>query len=123
MKIPSKRIELGELGYPGYYIEMPRSVKEGFIQSFAATAAKSDQSDEAKAAAGREANVKILELVTDWNLDDDQGNPLPLFRTLDSYEQKVAILAEMPVDILVHLAQNLTGASVPEPVKDFSNRS
>lgn len=116
MKIPTNHVDLAPLGYEGYWVELPRSLKEGQLQTFA----KGSAPDTDESAAARDANIKILELVTAWNLDDDNGKVFPLLSRTKTRAEKEKIVAELPVDIIIHIAQQATGSvKIPEPVQDF----
>ena len=118
MRIPTDHIDLADLGYEGYWIEMPRSIKEGFLHDFANLS--NGNGEDADGSQARAANIKILELVTDWNIDDDDGKTLPLMKTLKDQKAKEKVVAELPVDLIVHIAQRMAGTvNVPEKTKDF----
>lgn len=127
MKIPSEHIDLKDIGYPDYWVEMPRSVKEGFLHEFAKMGSKvkvnGEESDEQTAESldqSRQTNVKLLELVTAWNLDDDEGNVFPLMSKVKGKAERDKIVAELPIDIIVFLANRVAGnVNVPEKTKDF----
>lgn len=117
MKIPTDRIDLGELGYKDYWIEMPRSVKEGFLHEIGKTTPSGDGND---GEAARRMNIKVLELITDWNIDDDEGKVFPVLSKVKTQTEKEKIVAELPVDIIVYCAQRIAGnVKVPERVADF----
>lgn len=116
MKIPAKTIDLGkELGYDGYFVKMPKSVREGWIHDFQ----ELQKEDEGNTRLG---NIRLLELVEEWNLDDETGSRLPLVREVEDNAAKGDILSQVPVDVLVLLANSLTN-SVQGNVKDFSSKS
>lgn len=118
MKIPTDRIDLGELGYKDYWVEMPRSMKQGYLQEFAAIG--SNGTDENDAEVALATNVKMLELISAWNIDDDNGKVLPLPSKLRSKAEKEKVVAELPVDVLVHIAQRMAGTvKVSDQTKDF----
>jgi hypothetical protein len=121
MRIPVKRHELTSIGYEGYYVEAPRSVKEGWLADLQRDMRGKDM--KADPDLGRSQNMKVLELVTDWNLTDDDEHPLPLIRSLSSHEEKMAVMGEIPIEIVVHVVQSIVGGGLPENVKDFSNGS
>lgn len=116
VKIPTDRIDLGTLGYEGYWVEMPRSVKEGFLHEFS----KVRTDGEADSEQARETNIKILELITAWNIDDDEGKVFPVLSKAKTKAEKERIVSELPVDVIVHIAQRIAGnVQVPERTKDF----
>lgn len=121
MKIPTTHIDLAELpngGYPGYHIEMPRSVKEGYLHEFSKLSTVG--ADGEASTDSRDTNIKIMELVTAWNLDDDEGKVFPLISKVKTKAERERIIAEIPVDIIVYVAQRITGSLViPEKTKDF----
>ena len=118
MKIPIDRVDLGELGYEGYWVEVPRSVREGQLHEFANLSI--DSSDEKAADSARSANIKILELVTDWNIDDQNGKVMPVPIKAKTRAEKERIVSEIPVDVLIFITRRVTeGISVPEGTKDF----
>jgi len=122
VKIPVERIDLGSLGYTDYWIEMPRSVKEGFLHEFARISRTNGNGtdDDVDTDQSRETNIKLLELVTAWNIDDDEGKIFPVMSKAKSKAEKEKIVAELPVDVIVHLAQRIAGnVQVPERTKDF----
>ena len=117
MKIPTTRVDLNDLGYEGYWVEMPRSIKEGQLREFAKVSPDGAENDEDTA---RAANIKILELVTAWNLDDDDGKVYPTLSKAKSKAEKERILSEMPIDVIVHLARRITaGIQIPEATQNF----
>lgn len=118
MKIPIDHVTLDDLGYEGYWVEVPRSVREGTLHEFAGLSIDTD--DEKAAEAARNANVKILELVTDWNIDDQNGKLMPVPAKAKSKAEKERIVSEIPVDVLIFITRRITqGISVPEKTKDF----
>lgn len=123
MRIPTEHIDLKDLGYEGYWIEMPRSIKEGFLHEFSKLTTRVPQDDEVTEGSldsSRLTNAKLLELVTAWNIDDEAGKVLPLMSKTKNKADRDRILAEIPVDVLVHLANRMTGnITVPERTKDF----
>lgn len=121
MKIPSERIDLGAIGYPDYWVEMPKSVREGFIHEFSKLGAGTDDDDSPEALdRSRLTNAKLLELVTAWNIDDEAGKVLPVMGKVKDRAARDKIVAEIPVDVLVFLAKRMTGnLTVPEATKDF----
>ena len=123
MKIPVEHVDLATLGYTDYWIEVPRSVKEGFLHELGKLGrGKADEVDDPDSAVGRETNIKVMELVTGWNLDDDAGKILPLVSKCKTKAEKERVISEVPVDILLLVARRISGSvNVPEPVKDFSN--
>jgi len=86
VKIPTRRIELSEIGYEGYWVDMPRSVKEGWINEFASRTRPSTNGNEPDDGesfqSARRANLMLLDMITAWNIDDDKGEVLPLTSTL-----------------------------------------
>lgn len=123
MKIPVERVELGPaLGYDGYWIELPRSVKEGFLHELGKLGRGKGDPDDPESAVGRETNIKVVELISGWNLDDDAGKTLPLVSKCKTKAEKERVVAEIPVDILLLVARRISGSvQVPEATKDFSN--
>jgi len=126
LKIPIDHVDLGELGYPEYWIEVPKSVKEGFLHDFAKMAnAKpkvngADGTDDIDDESARQTNIKIMELVTAWNIDDDAGKVLPVLSKVKTPAERDKVIAEIPVDIIVYVAQRIAGSvNVPEQTKDF----
>lgn len=118
MKIPIDRIDLGTLGYSEYWLEVPRSVKEGFLHTFSQSGAKADEDSTPESA--RETNIKIMELVLAWNIDDDNGKILPLISKCKTKAEKERVIAELPVDVIVHVAQRIAGnVTIPEATKTF----
>lgn len=124
MKIPQIKVPLDDLGYAGYFVTVPRSVKEGFVydlQKGMGTngTAKVDEGTQA-AEDMRHSSLKILALVSEWNLDDDEGKVLPLLSTLKKDEDKVKVVAEIPIEIIKTITEKVTASSrVAERVKDF----
>ena len=109
------------MGYEGYWIDMPKSVKEGFLHEFAkigkaaAAAGPDDDDDQSRA-----SNIQILELISAWNIDDDAGKVLPLVSKCKTRKEKEAVVAELPVDVIVFVAQRIAGnVTIPEKTKDF----
>lgn len=125
MKIPVDHIDLGELGYEGYFIEIPRSVKEGYLHDFAKLSipkpkVNGEAAEEVDNEISRDTNIKIMELVTAWNIDDDAGKVLPVLSKVKAKADREKVIAEIPVDIIVFVAQRIAGTvNVPEKTKDF----
>lgn len=125
MKIPVEHVDLAEQGYPGYWLEIPKSVKEGYLHDFAKmgipkTNGTGDQPSDADSEASRSTNIKIMELVVNWNIDDDNEKVFPLLSKVKTQKDKEAIIAEIPVDIIMFVAERITGSiKVPEATKDF----
>jgi hypothetical protein len=126
MRIPTTRLDFSDIGYDGYWVVLPRSVKEGFVYDLGQIAAPKavGEDDGAKALAeaerGRDVNIKFLELVSDWNLDGDDGKVLPLPRSLKDRKAKAAVVAEVPVEIIRAIAERLTATTkVGERVEGF----
>lgn len=123
MKIPVQHIDLSELGYEGYWVEMPRSIKEGFLHEFSKLgrlATNGETDEEAESEQTRQSNIKILELVTAWNIDGDDEKVLPLVSKCKTKAEKEKVVAELPVDVIVHIAQRIAGnVQVPEKTRDF----
>lgn len=126
VRVPVRTLELKDLdpGYEGYFVKIPRSVKEGWIHDMAKTrAAAEDKSDEEQ---GRASNIGLFELVVEWNLDSDKtpGTILPLISACKTPEKKAEVLAEIPIEVILWIAQQVSGgATVPEAVTDFSKGS
>jgi hypothetical protein len=121
VKIPTTHIDLKDIGYEGYWVEMPRSIKEGFLHEFSKLSSKKVDEDSPEALdQSRVTNAKLLELVTAWNIDDDSGKVLPLMSKTKDKATRDRIVSELPVDVIVHLAQRMTGSvQVPEKTQDF----
>lgn len=116
MKIPTKRYDLKELGYEGYWIDAPRTVREGFVHDMMATDEKAKVAEQS-----RDANLKLFELVSAWNLDDEEGGPLPLIREQKTRDKKSAVLAQIPLEVITWLARQVLESTkgVADDVKDF----
>lgn len=131
MKIPQNHIDLEkDLQYPGYWLEVPRSVTEGWIYDFQKqqaaekAAALKNGKDPDQAEATRESMLVMLDLVTDWNLDDDAGTKLPLTSKTKGPKERAAIISQIPLDILLHVTKQVTGGlGVDDITKDLSNAS
>ena len=126
MRIPTTKLTFDDIGYEGYWVVLPRSVKEGFVYDLGQIAAPKmvgkDDAEKAVAEAerGRDVNIKFLELVTEWNIDDDAGKILPVPRTLKDRKAKAAVVAEVPVEIIRAIAEKLTATGkVAERVEGF----
>ena len=121
MRIPVDHIDLAEHGYPDYWIEMPRAVKEGYLHEFSKLSLPSVDGDaSAESDQSRATNIKIMELVTAWNIDDDEGKVLPILSKAKNIAERERIIAEIPVDIIVYVAQRIAGnVAIPEKTKDF----
>jgi len=126
MRIPTTRFDFADIGYDGYYVVMPRSVKEGFVYDIGLIAAPGETNEDAgkqakaEAERGRDVNIKFLELVTEWNLDDDDGKVLPLVKSCKDRKAQVEVVKEVPVEIIRSIAERLTAtAKVTERVQGF----
>jgi hypothetical protein len=121
VKIPSERVDLEQIGFPGYWIEVPRSIKEGFLQEFLKLgAATGDGNSPESVQKTREANIKLLEQVSAWNIDDDEGNVLPVMGRAKNKAEKERVLGELPINLITFVAGRLSGSiNVPEKVQDF----
>lgn len=130
MKIPQNHLDLAEIGYTGYSIDVPRSVTEGWIYDFQKqqasekAAALESGKDPDQAEATRASMLNLLELVTDWNLDDDAGKVLPLISKTKGAEARAKIISVIPLDVLLHVTKKVTGGmGVDEVTKDLSSAS
>lgn len=137
MRIPVVTLKFDEYGYEGYFAEVPRSVKEGFVHELSNLGTDepegetNTQRQKRQADQGRAVNIKLLGLVRSWNLDDDDGNPLPLVSSFESEKDKKkrlelqgAVVAEVPVEIILAISEKVTQtARVSDRVKDFSSAS
>lgn len=120
MKIPSQHIDLGPVGYDGYWVEMPRSVKEGFLHEFAKLGSQVADDDPEAFDKSRLTNIKLLELITAWNIDDEGGKVYPVMSQIKSKTEREKVIADLPIDLIVFLANRVSGnVNVPEAVKDF----
>lgn len=132
MRTPTRRIDLGTIGYDGFYVVVPQSVKEGFIYDVTKLArdVPDDASETEKAAiqaeSNRDVSIRFLELVSEWNLTDESDAPLPLVREQKgkteaaTRDAKVAIVKEVEVDILAAISEGVSGKNkVSERVKAF----
>lgn len=121
MKVPTDHVDLGEQGYPDYWIEIPRSVKEGYLHEFSrVTAGSTGEDGEVDLDKSRKTNIKIMELVTAWNIDDETGKVFPVLTKVKTDAERDRIIAEIPVDIIVYVANRIAGnVNVPEKTKDF----
>jgi hypothetical protein len=114
VKIPVKRYDLAEIGYEGYWFDAPQAVTEGFLNDLQ----KIPQDDEDRA---RKSNIKAFEQVSEWNLDDMEGKPMPPFKTIKSYEAKVKLIVDMPVDVVLYIVNKTIslGNRLEDKTKDF----
>lgn len=128
MRIPSVEIKLDDMGYTGYFIKVPRSVKEGWVYDLQ----KSGTGDDENAAEEMQDNaIKVLSLVTEWNLDDDDKAILPLISSFETvkdakarHEKQVAVVREIPIELIKTITEKVTASSrVSERVQGFSNPS
>jgi hypothetical protein len=117
VRIPVKHVDLSKVGYEGYWIEIPRSITEGWLYEMN-TVATSDRPDIDKI---RDSNLMVLETVTAWNLDDDNNRELPLVKLVKGRDKKIEVLSQIPLEVLTHVSGELTGqvSQVSEEVKDF----
>lgn len=123
MKIPTKRFDLTELGYEGFWIEAPRSVKEGWFNQLAKETrqTRNQRPEDRDPEVDRKSNLRVMELVTAWNLTDEEGEAMPLIRELATYEEKTAVLSEVPMDVILHVVKSVLGGdqAIPERTRDF----
>jgi len=137
VKIATDHVLLDEIGYEGYWVDMPKSVKEGWLYDFQTrtggvnpdsngeTKLQTDEERRATADANRESFTGLLELITAWNLDDEDGNVMPLLSTVKNDKKKRnAVISELPIDVIIFLSDRLTkGLKVGEKTEDFSSKS
>jgi len=126
MRIPTTRFDFADIGYEGYFVVMPRSVKEGFVYDLGLIAAPKTELTDLGAQAlseaerGRDVNIKFLELITEWNLDDEDGKILPLVKTCKDRKAKTEVVKEVPVEIIRVIAERLTATNkVSDRVQGF----
>ena len=114
MRIPVKKYTLDEIGYLDYWFSAPQAVTEGFLNELQ----KIPDTDPDRA---RKSNVKAFEQVIEWNLDDVEGNPMPLFSTLGDYKAKVKLLVDLPVDVVLYIVGKTIslGNRLEEKTADF----
>jgi len=139
VKIPSETIQLSELGYTegDYWVTLPKTITEGWLYDFQVQREEEERAAEERKRAGqplpsnaeqtRQSMLTMLELVSAWNLDDEDGKQMPLIRDLDARTQAVeraAVIRELPLDVLLHLMNKITATDkLKEMTKDFSNGS
>jgi hypothetical protein len=163
VKVPLRTIKLAEAledeGYGEYYFSLPRSLLEGQlfavqqrnIESSRLEGLVAAEEDDAKRELlakqameyRRESSAKMLDLITEWNLDDAPSEPpaegsalaknprppkvLPLPRTVGDPAKKVEILAQLPVEVVGLIGQEIWNLrqkpKVPEATLDFSSAS
>lgn len=108
------------------FIEFPIGVLEGFIQEVNTMRATTRDlaTEEEKVVQARKANLRFLDLVTDWNVTDDAGKPLPLPKTLKKEDARLAVLAQLPTELISFTIDSiLNKGAVEEKTQDFSNSS
>ena len=145
MKVPVRKVSLKDLDeeYGEYYVLLPRSLPEGWYHQIAERnleaerigqkylAESDDEKKEAlrkeEAVYRRESNAMVLDVVTEWNLDDDDGNVLPVPRSVRDPKKKVAVLSSLPTEVIELIALQIWNPKKPavlQPeVQDFSNGS
>lgn len=146
MKVPAHKIEFKKLdeGYGGYFATIPRSLPEGtlnFIQGRNLEAdriadrvetleddKKKKEAAEQLLAFRRETNAMVLDLIVEWNLDDDEGKVLPLPSTVKDAAEKIEIMSHLPLEVIGLIATEIWNPSkrqeaVDEDTKDFSKGS
>lgn len=127
MRIPTTKIDFKALGYDDYFVIVPRSVKEGFVNEITRLGGiEKDADGEEQADGSRRVNIKVLSLVQEWNLDDDKGVVLPLISAVkgktaqDTFEKQGEITAEVPIEIIKAIIEKVTAAvRTNERTKDF----
>jgi hypothetical protein len=144
VRVPVRRLELNTIdpGYStedgiGYWIDIPRSLSEGFVYDMsqqrrdferdypdpdvitdaeAKAAASTEAAKAARVKASRVLNSAFLDLIIDWNIDDDKGKKLPVPRTCKTDEQKLASVQVLPLEIIQHVATEIWSVSKPAAV-------
>lgn len=146
MKIPSRKIELAKALDPGYgdfYFSLPRSLTEGHlhqiqlrnleIERLSALSAAADDPEKSKALEiqeldfRRESNAMSLDLIDEWNFTDKDEQPLALPRAVKSDRQKLAIMEQLPIEVIRLVGEEIwnlkPAAEVGEATADFSSES
>jgi hypothetical protein len=115
VRIPVKKYTLDEIGYEGYWFSAPQAVTEGFLNELQ----KIPDTDPDRA---RKSNVKAFEQIVEWNIDDAEGNPMPLFKEIGEYKAKVKFLVDLPVDVVLYIVNKTIslGNRLEEPTKSVS---
>lgn len=115
-----------------YYFMVPRGFSEGTIDARAKAErdhhievnrlddkGKPVHDDDARQALAREWTARALDVVSDWNLEAVDPEPgeapgpyvgkgvLPLPRTLDSIDEKLAVMASLPSEVLALIATSM----------------
>ncbi|MGV0984996.1 MAG: hypothetical protein ACOYB2_10605 [Limnohabitans sp.] len=118
------------------FVKVPVGVTEGFVRDMALLRGTypDDYADEklrgeAKDPGNRQANLQVLDLVVDWNFDDEAGKPIPLTNSIKpgtkaNDEKRLVILSQLPIELPGYLAQ-ITVSSKPmsEQAEGFSKTS
>lgn len=110
------------------YVKVPIGVTEGFVREMASLRGTDDKG-EAKDPGNRLANLQVLDLVIDWNFDDEHGKPIPLTNSIKpgtkaNDEKRLEILSKLPIELPGYLAQ-VTVSSKPltDAAEGFSKTS
>lgn len=143
MKIPTRHLDLKDVGYEGYWVEAPRSVPRSFldemssyqVQNRQGRAMTPEETDRA-----RHGELLMLERVTGWNLDDDEGATLPLPRSIKAdqftddpddqadgktaaqkaFAAKMKIVGYVPVEVIAYVSRKITmGDAMNEQTAGF----
>jgi hypothetical protein len=105
MKFPSQRVELDPQKFgttnagETLWMDLPVTVKELFVKQLRSVG---DDPGNVK------ANGLILSLVSAWNLDDEAGTVLPLFRDIDRKKWAEAFDG-LPVGLAGYIARTVVG--------------
>lgn len=134
MKFRVDKLDLGarygwttEKGEP-IFVMVPIGVTEGFVREMGDLRGAKEDGD-LKDPGNRQANLKVLDLVVDWNFDDADGVPVPLTRTIKpgtkaNDEKRLAILASLPIELPGYLANvTVTIKPLTDQAEGFSKTS
>jgi hypothetical protein len=131
MRIPTRHLDLKEIGYEGYWIEAPRSVPRSFLDEMAPFQVANRQGrilTPEETEKSRKGELLVLDRFTGWNIDDDESRVLPLTRSIkpdqfdddpaDQADGKTAeqkcfgarlrILSFVPVEIIAYVSRKIT---------------
>jgi hypothetical protein len=132
VKIPSVPVAVPD-GYvteagEAIVIKVPRSIRSGTIEAInrlnREVATKRETDQDADDALLHDLSELVLDLVVEWNMDDQEGKPLPLLRSLPQAApgaiavpgksqparnpERDRVIAEVPLEITMRIVDEVT---------------
>lgn len=116
MRIPTDRISFEEEGYTRedgtpLWLELPRSVREGYVYDIIKLNRQvSSSGEDASAEDARKLVIAALQLVSRWNFDDQHGEDLPVLSACETTEDEARVVSEIPMEVVNRIVDKATNS-------------